>query len=189
MRIARCTPRPAALDPRERALATALAYGTVQRRATLDYVAAELSSRPPDKLDPPVLAALRLGLFQLLFLDGIPEHAAVNESVELVKRTNRSAAAFLNAVLRRAAREGPALARAARRRHDRAAAAIKHSVPQWLAEQWWAELGAAEATALLHRINEPAESAIRVNELVSSVSEVTAKLPVGADPAPSCPRG
>lgn len=178
----------AALDPRERALATALAYGTVQRRATLDYVASELSSRAPDKLDPPVLAALRLGLFQLLFLDGIPEHAAVYESVELVKRTNRSAAAFLNAVLRRAAREGPSLLEQLDD-DTPAAAAIKHSVPQWLAEQWWAELGAAEATALLHRINEPAESAIRVNELVSSVSEVTAKLPVPADPAPELPEG
>ena len=135
----------AALDPRERALATALAYGTVQRRATLDYVASQLSSRAPDKLDPPVLAALRLGLFQLLFLDGIPEHAAVNESVELVKRTNRSAASFLNAVLRRAAREGPRLLEQLDD-DTPAAAAIKHSVPQWLAEQWWAELGAAEAT-------------------------------------------
>ena len=72
---------------------------------------------------------------------------------------------MLNAVLRRAAREGPRLLEQLDD-DTPAAAAIKHSVPQWLAEQWWAELGAAEATALLHRINEPAESAIRVNELV-----------------------
>src|SRR5437763_12975474 len=73
------------LAPRDRALATALAYGTVQRRATLDHVAAQFTDRRLETLDPHVLAALRLGLLQLLFLDGIAEHAAVNESVELVK--------------------------------------------------------------------------------------------------------
>lgn len=178
----------AGLEPRERALATALAYGTVQRRATLDYVASELSSRAPDRLDPAVLAALRLGLFQLLFLAGIPEHAAVNESVELVKRTNRSAASFLNAVLRRAVREGPRLLEQLDD-DTPAAAARRHSVPQWLAEQWFSELGAGEARALLRQINEPAESAIRVNELVAGVSEVITRLPVPAHPAPELPEG
>ena len=69
----------AELEPRDRALAMALSYGTVQRRATLDHVAGKFSSRPVSKLDAPVLAAVRLGLFQLLFLDGIAAHAAVNE--------------------------------------------------------------------------------------------------------------
>src|SRR6476661_5311366 len=73
------------LDPRERGLATQLAYGTVQRRATLAALIAELSGRPVDQLDAPVLAALRLGVFQLAFLDRIPPHAAVGESVELAK--------------------------------------------------------------------------------------------------------
>ena len=177
-----------ALGPRERALATALAYGTIQRRATLDYVASELGTRPPGRLDPPVLAALRLGLFQLLFLAGIPEHAAVNESVELVKRSHRSATSYLNAILRRAARDGPGLLE---RLDDEtpAGAAIAHSVPQWLAERWWAELGAAQARALLARINEPAESAIRVNELVATREEVIAALPVPAAPAPELAEG
>ena len=99
----------AALDPRDRALAMALAYGTVQRRATLDHVAAQLTDRPLDRLDAPVLAALRLGLFELLYLGGTAEHAAVNESVELVKRERPHAAGLVNAVLRRAAREGPGI--------------------------------------------------------------------------------
>jgi 16S rRNA (cytosine967-C5)-methyltransferase len=178
----------AALDPRERALATALAYGTIQRRATLDHVASSLSSRKLERLDPPVLAALRLGLFQLLFLTGIPEHAAVNESVALVKSTHRSAAPLVNAVLRRAAREGPALL-APLRDDTPAAAAVKHSVPRWLAEQWWAELGADEARALLAHVNEPAESAVRVNELVATRGEVMSRLPVAAAPARDLPEG
>src|SRR5260370_10620196 len=75
----------AGLDGRDRALAMALAYGTVQRKATLDHVAGLLTGRPVEKLDPPILAALRLGLQQLLFMDGIADHAAVNDTVELAK--------------------------------------------------------------------------------------------------------
>src|SRR6202034_3372291 len=89
--------------------AMALACGTVQRVATLDHVLARLSSRPPERLDAPVLAALRLGLMQLLFLDGTAEHAAVHESVELAKRSASGGAGLVNAVLRRATREGAAV--------------------------------------------------------------------------------
>src|SRR6188472_865900 len=76
------------LDSRDRAFATQLAYGAVQRRATLDALIAHLSGRSPARLEPAVLAALRLGTFQLLFLDRVPAHAAVTESVELAKRTS-----------------------------------------------------------------------------------------------------
>ena len=178
----------AELDPRARSLATALAYGTIQRRATLDHVAARLASRPVDELDPPVLAALRLGLFQLLYLGGVAEHAAVYESVELAKRANRGGATLVNAVLRRAAREGRAIL-AELDDTGPQTAALLNSVPVWLAEQWWEELGADEARALLARVNEPAESALRVNELVSSPAEVLARLPVPASPAPGVPEG
>src|SRR5436190_24196302 len=70
------------LDGRQRAFAIALAYGAVQRRATLDHFIARLADRPPGELDAPLLAALRLGLLQLLYMDGVPAHAAVDESVE-----------------------------------------------------------------------------------------------------------
>ena len=74
------------LEPRDRALAMRLAYGTVQRRATLDHVIERLASRPVGRLEPAVLAALRLGVFQLAFLDRVPAHAAVGEAVELLER-------------------------------------------------------------------------------------------------------
>jgi 16S rRNA (cytosine967-C5)-methyltransferase len=171
------TAEAAALQPRDRALAMALAYGTVQRRATLDHVAAKLTDRPLNRLDPPVLAALRLGLFELLYLGGAAEHAAVNENVELVKRARPHAAGFVNAVLRRAAREGPGIL-AELDDQTFEAASVLHSVPGWLASQWWQELGADEARALLRVVNEPAESALRVNPLVATVEEVVAALPV-----------
>src|SRR6185312_11158757 len=76
----------AGLDERDRALARQLAFGTVQRARTLDHAVETLGRRRVDKLDPPVCAALRLGAYQLVYLDGVPRYAAVNESVELVRR-------------------------------------------------------------------------------------------------------
>jgi 16S rRNA (cytosine967-C5)-methyltransferase len=175
------------LDARDRAFATALSFGTVQRRATLDHVTAAFSTRPPERLDPPILAAIRLGLLQLLFMGGVPEHAAVNESVELAKRSSRGGAGLVNAVLRRAARDGRSVL-ADLDETDPAQAAVLHSVPDWLARLWWDELGGDEALALLRAVNEPAESALRVNTLVASREEVLAELPAGAaHPAASLP--
>lgn len=171
------TAEAAGLDARERALATVLVYGTVQRRATLDHLIGRLCSRPLEDLDRPVLAALRLGFFQLLFLGGIADHAAVNESVELVKSTGHGGAGLVNAVLRRATREGAAMLAQLGDRTP-AEAAILHSVPVWLAEKWWTELGSDQARALLVAINEPAEAAIRVNSLMATANEVAAQLPV-----------
>jgi 16S rRNA (cytosine967-C5)-methyltransferase len=182
------TSEAAGLEPRERAFAMQLAYGTVQRRATLDHVASRLATRPLTSLDPPVLAALRLGLFQLLLLDGVAEHAAVNESVELVKLARGGGAGLVNAVLRRAAREGPAILEALDDREPAGAADV-HSVPEWLAELWFRELGGEQARALLARCNEPAESALRVNTLVSDVASARARLGVPSDRAPELPEG
>ena len=177
------------LDSRDRALAMTLAYGTVQRTRTLDHLLSGFVSRPLEKLDPGVLAALRLGLFQTLFLGGVSDYAAVNESVELAKRESRGGAQLVNAVLRRASREAPE--RLAKLDDTTPAhAAVLHSVPDWLAELWWRELGPDRARELLASINSPAESAIRVNELRSTPEQVKTELTqshpaVGARPAPS----
>lgn len=176
------------LSGRDRSFAMALAYGTVQRRDTLDHVAARLLDRPPERLDPPVLAALRIGLMQLLLLDGVAPHAAVHETVELVKRDARSASGLVNAVLRRAAREGPGIIAALDDRTPESAAVL-HSVPVWLAQLWWRELGADAARELLACVNRPPESALRVNTLVAGVEEVAAALGVAARPAPGVRSG
>ena len=147
------------LDPRERALAMQLAYGTVQRKLTLDHHIEQLA-RPPSELDPQTLAALRLGLYQLVFLDGVAAHAAVGESVELAKGGRSGGHKLVNAVLRRAARgELPALPPD----DTPAGAAIAHSYPPWLVELWWERYGADETRALLRAGNEPGELALRVN--------------------------
>lgn len=95
-----------ALDRRDRALAMRLAYGAVQRSGTLEHVATSLAGRPAGRLDPVVLAGLRLGLYELLYLHGSPDHAVVDDVVELVKRSGSHGHGLVNAVLRRAAREG-----------------------------------------------------------------------------------
>jgi 16S rRNA (cytosine967-C5)-methyltransferase len=178
----------AELEPRDRALAMALSYGTVQRRATLDHVAAQLLDRRLDRLEAPVLATLRLGLFELLFLGGSASHAAVNESVELAKRASRGGAGLVNAVLRRAVREGPGIL-AGLGDETPETAAILRSVPGWLASQWWSELGPEETRALLGVVNQPAESALRINTLRATPAEVAAALPVASRPAPGLPEG
>ena len=176
------------LDGRDRAFAMALAYGTVQRKATLDHVAAAFTDRPLTRLDAPVLAALRLGLMQLLLMDGVADHAAVHESVELAKQHARAGSGLVNAVLRRALREGRQLLDGLSDETP-ADAAVLHSVPVWLAELWWDELGPERARALLSAVNRPAESSIRVNTLVASAADVTAQLGVATRAAPGLPEG
>jgi 16S rRNA (cytosine967-C5)-methyltransferase len=176
------------LSPRDRALATRLAYGVVQRRDTLDHVIATLAGRPVGKLEPAVLAALRLGVLQLAFLDRIPAHAAVTESVELAKRDSRRGAGLVNAVLRRAAREARPLVEALPEGTP-AEAALRHSHPRWIAELWFDALGAADARALMAAGNEPAEAAVRANTLQIGADELARRLPVAAHRADRLPEG
>jgi 16S rRNA (cytosine967-C5)-methyltransferase len=152
------------LDGRERAQAQRLAYGAVQRRGTADAAIERLAGRSTRLLDPPPLAALRLGLYELLFADGTSDHAAVDQAVELVKRAGAAhASGLVNAVLRRAVRERAELTSALLEDDSTAAAAaIAHSAPLWLVEMWWRELGADAARSLLAACNEPAEMGVRV---------------------------
>jgi 16S rRNA (cytosine967-C5)-methyltransferase len=152
----------AGLDERDRALARQLAFGTVQRTRTLDYAIETLGKRPVHRLDPPVRTALRLGAYQLVYLDGVPRYAAVNESVELVRRARlERAVPFANAVLRRLADGARALVEALPE-ETALEAALHHSYPDWIAQTWWRDLGRADATALMRSQNEPAEIAVRL---------------------------
>jgi 16S rRNA (cytosine967-C5)-methyltransferase len=154
------------LDERERAFAQRLAYGSVQRVRTLDHAIETLGRRPVRKLDPPVRASLRLGAYQLGYADTAP-HAAVNESVELVRRARlERAVPFTNAVMRRLAGgirplletlpDGP----------------LKESYPDWIHETFVRVLGEGGALALMRAMNEPLETVVRV---------VRGEPPVGAE--------
>ncbi|HEY6960565.1 MAG TPA: transcription antitermination factor NusB [Gaiellaceae bacterium] len=166
------------LDDRDRALAQRLAYGTVQRTRTLDFGIEQLGKRPVRKLDPPVRAALRLGAYQLAFTDQA-DHAVVNDAVELVRAARRERAVpFTNAVMRRLAQglrglvaslpEGP----------------VKESYPDWIAETWTRDFGAADALSLMRAQNEPPALEVRADEPVGEPTDVPGAYTVDrVDPA------
>jgi 16S rRNA (cytosine967-C5)-methyltransferase len=172
------------LDAREHAQARRLAYGAVQRRGTTDELIAGLARRRIQRIDPPALAALRIALYELLFSDHGADHASVDQAVELTKqgfgeasgsRRARAAAGFVNALLRRAAADGPELL-ATLDDATPEGAAVAHSYPLWLAQMWWDELGPAEARLAMAAMNEPAEAAFRVNTLLADPGQVAAEL-------------
>jgi 16S rRNA (cytosine967-C5)-methyltransferase len=171
------TAEAAQLDPRDRALAMRLAYGAVQRRGTLDHLIEQLAERPAAELDPPLLAALWLGLYELLYLRGAPDYAVVADAVELAKAHGRGHG-LVNAVLRRAAREGPDALLGALSDDTPEHAAVKHSHPEWIARLWWQALGPEQARALLAYDNEPGEVALRANTLVTDAATLAGELPV-----------
>jgi 16S rRNA (cytosine967-C5)-methyltransferase len=144
------------LDQRDRAFAQRLAYGTIQRVRTLDHAVEQLGRRPVRKLDPPVRAALRLGAYELGFMQ-TPRHAGVNEAVELVRGARlERAVAFTNAVLRRVADGiGPLL-------ESLPEGALKYSYPDWVEEVWTRDLGREEALSLMRAQNEAPETVVRL---------------------------
>jgi 16S rRNA (cytosine967-C5)-methyltransferase len=128
-----------ALDTRDAALAETLVFGCLRYQSQLDFLIAHFSGRPQPKLDLEVRIALRMGIFQLRYLDRIPAHAAVAESVELVKAAQkRSAAPFVNAVLRKVNRSPV-------RWPDRA---TEFSIPGWMLERWEHHFGSAVAAGI-----------------------------------------
>src|SRR2546423_330029 len=146
----------------DRALCHELVLGTIRQRLWLDRVLERFSDRSTEDLDLAVRIALELGLYQLRFLSRIPASAAVNESVKLVQRAKlKSAASFVNAVLRRATRE-PDYDPAAGISDDIQRLAIATSHPQWLIKRWIDEFGVSEVENLAHANNRQSPSAFRL---------------------------
>jgi 16S rRNA (cytosine967-C5)-methyltransferase len=155
----------------DRALAQEIVLGVLRWQGTLDYFIERYSERPVTRLDLPVLIALRIGLYQLRHLSRIPQSAAVNESVNLVKRARTaSAGSLVNAVLRKAARHlddiaGHGIGDAI----DRASVELSH--PRWMLERWQSIFGEPETTQLALANNTPQVSAFRVNTLQTTAGE------------------
>ena len=173
------------LTPADQALATRLVYGTLAWQLRLDTCLGALTTRPLARVDPPVRVALRLGLFQQLFLDRIPMHAAVQTSVALAPPRARG---FVNAVLRRAARLGRSELLAPIDEADPALRlALEWSHPPWLVGQWLAEMGEAETRALLAANANPPRTAIRVNCSRTTRTDLQTELRrvgIESDPSP-----
>jgi 16S rRNA (cytosine967-C5)-methyltransferase len=130
------------LSPADHRLATELVMGVVRWRSLLDQAVLQNSSLKLDKLDPQVLTSLRLAAYQLMFLDRVPPPAAIHESVELVKRARkRSAAGFVNALLRRLASSGKKAPTACEESTTASELARLSAHPEWLVTRWAANFG------------------------------------------------
>lgn len=136
------------LSPADRKFAAALSYGTLERLVTLDRIIASRSKIAIDKLSPQVKCVLRLGLYQLLYMDTVPDSAAVNESVKLIKRVYRQGAAvgFVNAVLRGFIRDGKMLPKPTDKTD---ALSLEYSCPRWLIQKWLSEYSEDQVLSIL----------------------------------------
>lgn len=144
------------LSDKDKALCHQLVLGVLRRKLYLDEVIRKLGGAR--RLDPEVATALRIGLFQVLFLDRIPGYSAVNDSVNLVQRARKtSAKGFVNALLRRAEREGVVLELA----DDASSVSNETSHPLWLIRRWSEKFGPAEAEAIAAANNVPSVNSFR----------------------------
>lgn len=162
-------------EDRDKAFFSNLVYGTLDRLILIDYNLSLYLNQPVRKLKPELHTILRLGTYQLLFLDKVPSRAAVNESVNLAK-VNKSAfaASLVNAVLRRVAENGLKLPEGAETDPDYLA--IKYSCPEWLISLWIEAYGFDNAIALAEKALEAAPVVVKVNTLKTTADDLIWKL-------------
>ena len=161
------------LSDADRGLLTALVYGVLEKKLTLDYLIDALSDRPAKGLDAEVRILLRMGLYQLRFMDRIPAHAALNETVSLAPKRSRG---FVNALLRRYTRESEQIALPDREREPLRYLSIAYSFPMGLCERFVGIFGLERAERVLAAIDRTPPLTIRVNTCRTSVDELSARL-------------
>jgi 16S rRNA (cytosine967-C5)-methyltransferase len=163
------------LKPEEAALAAALFYGVIERRITLDACIAAHSAKKPEKLDAPVLCALRLGIYQILYMDSIPHSAAVDESVKQVKKLRKTqASGYVNGVLRSFLRAGAVIPLP---EHPLSARlSVEFSCPEPLVKSWLSAYGESAVRRFLSDSVGRAPAALRVNTLRTSSQELMERL-------------
>lgn len=164
----------ASLNAEDRRFLTALLYGTVERLVTLDHVISALAARPACGMAPHTKNALRLGLYQLLYMDGVPDHAAVNETVALAG--SRGERGFINAVMREARRSPEKFAPPAKEKDPVRYLSLTYSFPEVLVRHFLAEYGEGDTEAMLAAFNETKPLSLRVNTQKTDRDTLLARL-------------
>jgi 16S rRNA (cytosine967-C5)-methyltransferase len=166
------------LNRSDRALVHALVYGVLRWRNKLDWLINYFAAKPQKKIAVPVLTVLRLGLFQLFFMDRIPASAAVNTSVDLVKNSrHRWAAGFINALLRRAAKQDPLSLPQPERDKDLVSfLSITHALPPWIIQRWLDRFGEVQLNDLAKVINTIPTITLRTNTLRTTREKLIAAI-------------
>lgn len=151
----------------EKALYTALFYGVIERKLTLDYYIAVLSDRADSEIDQNVRIILRIGLYQLLYMTRIPESAAVNESVKLATRfyAKKNSGDFINAILRNFLRKRETISLPDKEKNPEYYLSVRYSAPEWLCRLWRSTYGPEKAERLLETLNRQLPMTLRVNTL------------------------
>ena len=173
------------LSAADRALTSALVYGVIERRITLDYIISRLASRDIKSIDRETLAALRLGIYQLRFMDRIPPHAAINETVSLCSRKSTG---FVNAILRAYTRLAAPVEMPSRDENAVRYLSVVYSVCEPLAEKLLGIFGLERAERLLGASFDAPKTTLRVNTLKISREELLSKID-GAEPTEISPVG
>ena len=154
------------LSRKDRALFTAMVFGVLRWRNRLDHIILHFSKTPIKKIEPKVLNILRLGLFQIIYLDRIPDSAAVNTSVEMTKQIGASrAAGFVNALLRKSATNYSSVDFPAFETDPIAFLSADQSLPAWLAKRWLKRFDQESLMLLCNTINSVPPITIRTNTL------------------------
>ena len=161
----------------DRRFVTELVYGTVKAKGTIDWLLQQLVSRPLGKIEPMILNILRLGVFQIYFLERIPASAACNESVNLAKKFGHEGIVkFVNGVLRGAVRSKESIVYPDAEKDPRQYLALKEFHPDWLVKRWLKQFGFEGAQALCRFDNEPPPLTLRVNTLLIDRKTLLASL-------------
>lgn len=162
---------------RDRALRQALVFGVQRTRHRLDWVIRHFSKTPFRKINPIIKNILRLGIYQLLYMDRIPASAAVNTAVELAKETAPPwTVKYVNGLLRSVAREPEAVCFPDMASNPIQALSVRKSLPQWMIARWLTRWGQAECTRLCEALNAIPPLSLRTNTLVATRSELIASL-------------
>ena len=152
------------LDPRDRGLITEIVYGSVKYRGKLDYVLNQFAKTKVKKMDHWTRNNLRMALYQIMFLDKVPDSAAVDESVKLAKKYGRSDK-FVNAVLRNYLRGKDTMQWPDKTKQPVEYLCVEYSFPQWMVERFVRQYGMTDTEKLLQYYNQPAPLWIRTNTL------------------------
>ncbi len=173
MALKECFLKNKDFSKKDRAFITNLVYGTIKAQITIDYIIGCYSKVKIKKISPYILAILRMGIYQIKFMDKIPDSAAVNESVNLAKRYGHKASAgFVNGILRNVLRneiEYP--------EDELENLSVKYSYPLWLLKRWCEDFGKSFTIDLMESMNKEPEVSLRVNLLKTTPEKLLEVLP------------
>ncbi len=165
------------LSRQDRSLCNALVFGVLRHQGRLDHIIRACSDRPFDRLDQKVLTLLRMGIFQLVYLDRVPDFAAIHSTIELAKaRTSKQAAGFINAVLRKASTRHQAIDLPDRKKRFPAYLTAAFSIPSWLGKRWTALYGKQDTQDLCQSLLEIPPITLRINSLITTRQMVVNEL-------------